>query len=288
MFANTMKTGLLMFGLVALFTAIGGLLGNQTGALIGLLIAGGMSFYSYWFSDTATIKAYNGIEVTAASNPRLYGIVQRLAQRANLPMPKVYIVPERQPNAFATGRNPQHSAVACTAGLLEIMDDNELAGVLGHELGHIQHRDILISTIAATFAGAIANIARFLPYASNNNSRDRKNNNIALAILLSTLAPIAASIIQMTISRRREFMADRAGAEFSGNPLYLRNALYKLEDYSRNVTMSRQHQNPAYSHMFIVNPLAGLSKFQDLFRTHPATEDRIRELEKMARQENLL
>ena len=166
------------------------------------------------------------------------------------------------------------------------MDDNELAGVLGHELGHIKHRDILISTIASTFAGAIANITRFLPYFSNSGDNRRKNNNIGLIMLVSILAPIAAMIIQMSISRKREFMADEAGAEFSGNPLYLRNALIKLENYSQAIPM--ENQNPATANMFIINPLANLGKFQDLFRTHPATEDRIRELEKMARQKNLL
>ena len=286
MFANSLKTGMLMFALIMLFTTIGGLLGNSSGALIGLLIAGGMSFFSYWFSDKMVLSAYNGKEVTELNNPRLYRMVKNLAANAKLPMPKVYIIPERQPNAFATGRNPQHAAVACTEGLLEIMNDNELAGVLGHELGHVKHRDILISTIAATFAGAISNIARFLPYFGNSGDSRRRRNNTGTLMLFSFLAPLAAAIIQMSISRRREFMADRAGAEFSGNPLYLRDALNKLESYSHNIPMTKQ--NPAYSHMFIINPLSGLQGLADLFRTHPSTSDRIKELEKMAYDKNLM
>lgn len=281
MFMNSIKTGFLMFGLVFLFTFIGGLLGNQDGALIGLLIAGAMSFYSYWFSDKMVIKAYRAQEVDATTNPRLYNLVKKLSQNADLPMPKVYIIPERQPNAFATGRNPSHAAVACTQGLLDLMSDNELAGVVAHELGHVKHRDILISTIAATFAGAIANISRFLPYAGRSNNRDNRNNNGGLVILMALLAPLAASVIQMTISRRREFMADRAGAEISGNPLYLRDALGKLEEYSQRISMSNT-RNPSTAHMFIVNPFAGLKGIQNLFRTHPSTYDRMRELEKLA------
>ena len=283
MFENSLKTGLLMTGLVALFVAIGSLFGRE-GALLGLLCAGGMSFFSYWNSDKMVLSSYRAQEVTEINNPRLYRMVQNLAKNAGLPMPKVYIVPEQQPNAFATGRDPQHAAVACTQGLLEIMNDEELSGVLGHELGHVKHRDILISTIAATFAGAISNIARFLPYYGAGTRRRRNDDNggtAALAMLLSLLAPIGALIIQMSISRKREFMADRAGAEFSGNPLYLRNALVKLETYSQRIQMN--NRNPAYSHMFIVNPLAGLSGLANLFRTHPSTEERISELEKMAR-----
>ena len=272
-----------MTGLVALFVAIGSLFGRE-GALLGLLIAGGMSFFSYWNSDKLVLSSYRAQEVTEVNNPRLYRMVQNLAKNAGLPMPKIYIIPEQQPNAFATGRDPQHAAVACTQGLLEIMNDEELSGVLGHELGHVKHRDILISTIAATFAGAISNIARFLPYYGAGTRRRRNDDNggtAALAMLLSLLAPIGALIIQMSISRKREFMADRAGAEFSGNPLYLRNALVKLETYSQRIQMN--NRNPAYSHMFIVNPLAGLSGLANLFRTHPSTEERISELEKMAR-----
>ena len=285
MFINTMKTGFLMFILIVLFVIVGQVMGGSKGALLGLLIAGGMSFYSYWFSDKMVIKAYHGREVNLYNNPELYKLVQRLANNAQLPMPKIYIIPERQPNAFATGRNPENAAVACTAGLLELMDNNELAGVLAHELGHIKHRDILISTIAATFAGAISYIITLLPYFQNNN-RSRKNNNLAGTLLISLLAPIAASIIQMSISRKREYMADRAGAEFSGNPLYLRNALKKLEYYSHNLSMSKE--NPATAHMFIINPLSSLDKLKNLFSTHPSTEDRIRELEKMAREKHLL
>lgn len=282
MLMNSLKTGFLMFALVALFTAIGGAFGNEQGAMIGLLIAAAMSFYSYWFSDKMVIAAYKAKEINESSNPSLYNMVKRLAENANLPMPRVYIIPERQPNAFATGRNPKHAAVACTQGLLELMNDNEVAGVLAHELGHVKHRDILISTIAATFAGAIANISRFLPYVARSNSNNnRRNNNAGIAIILALLGPLAASVIQMTISRKREFMADRAGAEISGNPLYLRDALEKLETYSQRISMTNTSR-PATAHMFIVNPFSGLKGLQNLFRTHPSTADRIRELEKMA------
>lgn len=285
MFLNQVKSGILLFGLVALLTALGWALGSKTGALIGLVVSGAMSFMSYWNSDKMVLSAYRGQQVDR--NSKLYQMVDELAKRAKLPTPKVYIIPEQQPNAFATGRDPQHAAVACTEGLLQIMNENELSGVLAHELGHIAHRDILVSTIAATFAGAISNIARFLPmFARSNgeNNRERQNRG-NLAMILTLTAPVAAAIIQMTISRRREFMADRAGADYSGNPLYLRDALVKLENYSRQITMS--YQNPATSHMFIVNPLAGLSKLQNLFRTHPATSDRIRELESYAREKGI-
>ena len=285
MFMNTLKTGFLMFILIVLFVIAGQAIGGPRGALLGLLLAGGMSFYSYWFSDTMVIKAYHGREVTLQNNPELYKMVQRLASNAQLPMPKVYVLPERQPNAFATGRNPQNAAVACTSGLLELMDNNELSGVIAPELGHIKHRDILISTIAATFAGAISYIITILPY-FQNNSRNNRRNNSAGTILIALLAPLAASVIQMSISRKREYMADRAGAEFSGNPLYLRNALKKLEYYSHNISMSRE--NPATAHMFIVNPLSHFDSLKNLFSTHPSTSDRIRELEKMAREKNLL
>ena len=285
MFMNTLKTGFLMFILIILFVIVGQVLGGPRGALLGLLLAGGMSFYSYWFSDTMVIKAYHGREVTLQNNPELYKTVQRLANNAQLPMPKVYILPERQPNAFATGRNPQNAAVACTAGLLELMDNNELSGVIAHELGHIKHRDILISTIAATFAGAISYIITILPYFQNNSRNNRRNNPVG-TLLIALLAPMAASIIQMSISRKREYMADKAGAEFSGNPLYLRNALKKLEYYSHDISMSKE--NPATAHMFIVNPLSHFDNLKNLFSTHPSTSDRIRELEKMAREKNLL
>ena len=285
MFMNTLKTGFLMFMLIVLFVIAGQALGGPRGALLGLLLAGGMSFYSYWFSDKMVINAYHGREVTLQNNPELYKMVQRLANNAQLPMPKVYVIPERQPNAFATGRNPQNAAVACTAGLLELMDNNELSGVIAHELGHIKHRDILISTIAATFAGAISYIITILPYFQNNSRNNRRNNPVG-TLLIALLAPMAASIIQMSISRKREYMADKAGAEFSGNPLYLRNALKKLEYYSHNISMSKE--NPATAHMFIVNPLSHFDNLKNLFSTHPSTSDRIRELEKMAREKNLL
>ncbi len=280
MLSNNFKTGLLIFLLIWLFTEVGRMFGNEQGALIGFGVAAVLSLYSYWFSDKMVIKAYKCKEVKEKDNPRLYKIVRELAERAELPMPRVYIVPEQQPNAFATGRNPKHAAVACTEGLLDMMTDDELRGVLGHELGHIQHRDILISTIAAVFAGAITNIIRMFGVRTGRNNQQCRVSKLAL--LVSVLAPIAAVIIQMTISRRREYMADEAGAKFSGNPQYLMSALQKLENGSKTIPFNNTAR-PATEHMFIVNPFSGLRGLGNLFRTHPKTEDRIKALAKLCR-----
>ena len=287
MFGNQIKTALLMFVLVILFMALGNAMGGTQGAIMGLVIASGMNFFSYWNSDKMVLSAYKAQEVTESTDPRLYKIVRDLAMKAGLPMPKVYITPEHQPNAFATGRDPKHAAVACTQGLLNMMTDEEIAGVLGHELGHVKHRDILIGTIAATFAGAISYVSKFAMYMPIDNTDENGNRRSnPLALILMILAPIAASVIQMTISRKREFMADKFGGEIAGNPLYLRDALAKLESYSGQIQMNQK--NPSYSHMFIVNPLKVFAGLADLFRTHPKTEDRIRELERQAFEQGKL
>ena len=280
MLSNNIKTGILIFLLIWLFTEVGKIMGDERGALIGFGIAAVMSLYSYWFSDKMVIRAYKCKEVKEKDNPRLYQIVRELAERAELPMPRVYIVPEEQPNAFATGRNPKHAAVACTEGLLKMMSDDELRGVLGHELGHVQHRDILISTIAAVFAGAITNIIRIFGVRTGSNNQQRRVSKLAL--LVTVLAPIAAVIIQMTISRRREYMADEAGAKFSGDPKFLMSALQKLEQGSKTIPF-KNTSRPATENMFIVNPFNGLRGLENLFRTHPKTEDRIKALSKLCR-----
>ncbi|MBP9477122.1 MAG: zinc metalloprotease HtpX [Sebaldella sp.] len=277
---NQIKTFVLMLFLALIFMFIGDFVGGHGGALFGLVIALGINFFSYWNSDKMVLSSYNAQEITDKNEPRIYNIVKNLTKAADLPMPKVYLIPEMQPNAFATGRNPHHAAVAVTRGLVETMDDSELSGVIGHELGHVKHRDILISTIASTFAAAITYASRFAMYSgsgrrSDNNSRG--SNPFAFIMVL--LAPVAALIVQMSISRKREFLADQFGAKISGNPLYLRNALLKLEAYSRRIPM--KHDNPVYSHMFIINPLAKLGNFADLFRTHPPTSERIKKLEEM-------
>jgi heat shock protein HtpX len=276
MFSNNFKTGLLIFGLIWLCTEVGNALGDASRAQMGFCIAAVMSLYSYWFSDKMVIKAYKCREVSKHDNPRLYNIVAELAERAGLPMPRVYIVPEEQPNAFATGRNPKHAAVACTEGLLKMMNDNELRGVLGHELGHVKHRDILISTIAAVFAGAITNMSKMFGVRTRGDNRRISK----MSLLVTVLAPIAALIIQMTISRRREYMADATGAELSGNPEYLMSALEKLEQTSKSIPF-KNTSRPATENMFIVNPFSGLKGIENLFRTHPRTEDRIKALSKL-------
>ena len=256
------------------------LIAGQNGTIVALIIAGAMNFISYWWSDKIVLSMYGAQPVD--SNSHLYHIVENLAKRANLPMPKVYIINEQQPNAFATGRNPQHAAVAVTRGLMDIVDDNELSGVLGHELGHVQHRDILISTVAATMAGAIsflANMAKWSAIFGGNRRDDDNGGGNPIALLgVAIFAPLAALLVQMAISRTREYKADRFGATVSGNPEYLANALRKLDMYSRRIPMS--NAVPATENMFIVSPLTG-SKMANLFSTHPSTEDRIRKLEEM-------
>lgn len=277
---NTLKTFFLMAIMTFILMFIGNLIAGQNGTIVALIIAGAMNFISYWWSDKIVLSMYGAQPVD--SNSHLYHIVENLAKRANLPMPKVYIINEQQPNAFATGRNPQHAAVAVTRGLMDIVDDNELSGVLGHELGHVQHRDILISTVAATMAGAIsflANMAKWSAIFGGNRRDDDNGGGNPIALLgVAIFAPLAALLVQMAISRTREYKADRFGATVSGNPEYLANALRKLDMYSRRIPMS--NAVPATENMFIVSPLAG-SKMANLFSTHPSTEDRIRKLQEM-------
>jgi len=279
---NTLKTTFLMALLTVLLVTLGGALGGQGGMAIAFVMAAGMNFFSYWFSDKMVLSMYGAREISEADDPRFYGIVRRLAQRAGLPMPKVYLIDTDTPNAFATGRNPQHAAVAATSGILRILTEDELAGVMAHELAHVKNRDILISTIAATFAGAItymAHMAQFAAIFGGRSSDDDEGGGIFGMILMAILAPIAAMLVQMAISRSREFGADAGGASISGSPLSLANALQKLEMGNQQVPMEA---NAATAHMFIVSPLTG-GGMMSLFSTHPPMAERVARLQEMSR-----
>ena len=285
---NTFRTTILLAALTALLVWAGDLLGGRQGAIIALVLAGAMNFFSYWFSDKIVIKMYGGQEVTAQDDPELYGLVQDLATRAGLPMPKVYVLPQDTPNAFATGRNPQHAAVAVTEGIRRILTKRELAGVLGHELSHVMNRDILVSTIAATLAGAISYLAHMAQWAAIfGGHRDRDDEGGGGGILgllfMMIVAPIAAMLIQMAVSRSREYGADVGGAKVTGDPLALASALRKLHMGAQNIPLqTSQATASATAHMFIVNPLTG-GGLATLFSTHPPMEERIARLEAMAK-----
>ncbi|KAA0181738.1 zinc metalloprotease HtpX [Cupriavidus cauae] len=277
---NWVKTFMLMAAITALFIVIGGMIGGRSGMMFALLMALGMNFFSYWFSDKMVLRMYNAREVDAASAPQFYGMVQELAQRAGLPMPRVYLIDEDAPNAFATGRNPENAAVAATTGILRVLSNRELRGVMAHELAHVRHRDILISTIAATMAGAIAALANFAMFFGGRDEEGRPANPIA-SIAMAILAPLAASLIQMAISRAREFEADRGGAEISGDPQALAMALDKIDRYARGIPFQAAEQHPATAQMMILNPLSG-GGIANLFSTHPSTEERVARLMQMA------
>jgi len=277
---NTMKTFLLMGVLTLMLVFAGGLAGGKTGMTIALIMAFGMNFFSYWFSDKIVLKMYGAQPVTEAEAPELYGMVRRLAQRAQLPMPKVAIINEDQPNAFATGRNPEHGTVAVTTGIMRILSREELEGVLAHELAHIKNRDILVGTIAAAIAGAISYLAQMAQFAmifGGGRHDDDDGGSPIGTIVMMIVGPIAAMLVQMAISRSREYGADAGGAEICGNPLYLANALNKLQMASQQIPMQA---NPATAHMFIVNPLSG-GALMNLFSTHPPMEERIARLKAM-------
>lgn len=276
--ANGLKTALLLGLLSGLLLAIGQYFGGANGLLLGLIFAVVMNFGSYWFSDKIVLRMYRAQEVGAGH--RLYTLVERLSRQAQLPMPKVYIIPDPSPNAFATGRNPSHAAVAATEGILQILNDHELEGVIAHELAHVKHRDILISSVAATIAATVMFAARtaqfaamFGGYGGRGEGRDRGNNPIALLAMI-VLAPLAAMLIQLAISRSREFSADAGGSQIAGNPYGLADALRKIDAVSKRIPMDA---NPATAHMFIVKPFSGAG-LASLFSSHPATEDRIRAL----------
>jgi heat shock protein HtpX len=273
---NLLKTAVLMAAITALFMAIGSMLGGRSGMMLALVVALGMNFFSYWFSDKLVLKMYNAHEVDATSAPQFYGMVQELAQRAGLPMPRVYLIDEDAPNAFATGRNPEHAAVAATTGILRALSERELRGVMAHELAHVGHRDILISTVSATMAGAISMLANFAMFFGGRDSEGRSHNPI-VGLLVMILAPLAASLIQMAISRAREFEADRGGAEISGDPRALASALQKIQRFAQGMPMAPAERHPETAQMMIINPLSS-GGLRGLFSTHPSTEERVERL----------
>jgi len=273
---NTIKTTVLMAMMTVLLVFIGGMIGGRNGAVIAFVVAAVMNFFAYWSSDKLALARYRAQEVTREQAPRLYEIVERLTVRAQLPMPRLFIIPSETPNAFATGRNPHHAAVAITEGALGLLNENEIAGVLAHELAHVKNRDILVSSIAATLAGAItllATFARFAAIFGGGQGGDRRGGGLEL-LAMAIVAPIAAVLIQMGISRSREYMADASGAEFAGDSNGLANALTKLDEWASRRVMNA---SPATAHMFIVNPLRG-GGIGKLFSTHPPTEERVRKL----------
>jgi heat shock protein HtpX len=278
---NLFKTGLLLAVLTVMLVLAGGAIGGQRGMMVAFFIALAMNFFSYWFSDKIVLKMYGAQPVDEAQAPQLYAMVRRLAQRAGIPVPKIYVIPSDSPNAFATGRNPEHAAVAVTEGIMRILDEEELEGVLAHELSHVANRDVLISTIAATLAGAITYLAHMAQWAAifggRSHDDEEGSSNPFVMMLFAILAPIAAMLVQFAVSRSREFQADATGARLAGRPWPLAKALEKLEVASH---MRPMPANPATAHLFIVNPLTGQSLMR-LFSTHPSTEERIARLRSM-------
>jgi len=279
---NWVKTAMLMAAIMALFGVVGGMIGGESGMLLALVFGGAMNVFSYWFSDKMVLKMYNAREVDETSAPQFYGMVRELAQRAGLPMPRVYLINEDQPNAFATGRNPEHAAVAATTGILQLLSARELRGVMAHELAHVAHRDILISTVSATMAGAISALANFAMFFGGRSEDGRPSNPLA-SIAVALLAPLAASLIQMAISRAREYEADRGGAEVSGDPHALADALARIQMYAEGrIPMAPAEAHPETAQMMVLNPLSG-GGISGLFSTHPPTGERIARLRAMAR-----
>ena len=277
---NYFKTFMLMFGLLALMMLVGQLIGGTQGMISFFIMGLVMNFVSYWFSDKIVLMMYGAKQTKESDLPQVYGIIRKLIQKANLPMPKIYLMDSPLPNAFATGRNPEHSAVAVTTGILDILDERELTGVLGHELSHIKNRDILIATIAAAFAGAIMMVSRMSLFFGHGRDSGENRSNGAVMLIAAILAPLAAMIIQMAISRSREYAADESGAEVSGMPLALASALKKLQ---AGVKRNPVEVSPAAAHLFIVSPLSGKS-FLTLFSTHPPVLERVKRLEAIASQ----
>ncbi len=281
---NTLKTTLLMTVLTVMLVLVGGLIGGNNGMVFAFIFAIVMNFGSYWFSDRIVLAMYGAKEITQDQNPTIFEIVQDLTMRAGLPMPRIYTIQSEQPNAFATGRDPQHAVVAVTDGIMRLMPKNEIRGVIAHELAHVKHRDILVSSIAATIAGAITMLANMAQWAmifggfGGRSSRDDEGGNPIAALAMIIVAPIAAMMVQMAISRSREYDADEGGAKISGDPMALANALRRLESAKEEIPMKA---TPATAHMFIINPLSGKA-FMNMFSTHPPIEERIARLEAMA------
>jgi heat shock protein HtpX len=279
---NYLRTAILLAGLTGLFMGVGFLIGGQSGMLIALVVAGGMNLFAYWNADKMVLSMHGAQEVDARSAPDLYALVGALSRRANLPMPRVYIMDNPQPNAFATGRNPQNAAVAVTTGLMRSLNRDEIAGVVAHELAHIAHRDTLIMTITATIAGAISMLGNFAMFSGLSGNRDNNNGvGVIGSVAMMILAPLAAMLVQMAISRTREYAADRLGGQISGEPMALASALAKISQAAHAVPNETAEASPATAHLFIVNPLSG-ARMDNLFSTHPATENRIAALRQLA------